>query len=164
MFLARGADSAPSCGVSMAEHGDDSALRNTLVHVTQAIRVLDVGSLTRRRALTSLESVNARRVSSWLLIAVTVFVVFGHVCALPVHVHAGAVTTHAEDHPEHGDEASHGGSCEALRASPSVALPALPAVRLDIALLIALPAEVAALPVGASESPPLFLLHAVLRI
>jgi hypothetical protein len=133
--------------------------------VTQAIRVPDVRSLTRRRALTSLESVNARRVSSWLLIAVSVFVVFGHVCALPVHVHAGAVTTHAEDHPEHGgDEAPHGGSCEALRASPSVALPALPAVRLDIALLIALPAEVAALPVGASESPPLFLLHAVLRI
>jgi hypothetical protein len=109
--------------------------------------------------------VKARRLSSWLLIGVAAFVVFGHVCALPVHVHAGAVTTHAEDHPEHGtDGASHGGSCEALRATPNIAVPALPAVRLDVDLLMALLTEVAAAPAVPDESPPLFLLHAVLRI
>ena len=115
--------------------------------------------------LTSLERVNARRLSSWLLIGVAVFVVLGHVCALPVHAHAGAVTTHAEDHPEHGsDGASHGGSCEALRATPNIALPALPASRLDVGLMMAHLTEVATLPAAPDESPPLFLLHAVLRI
>ena len=107
----------------------------------------------------------ARRLSSWLLIGVAVFVVLGHVCALPVHAHAGAVTTHAEDDPEHdSDGASHGGSCEALRATPNIALPALPAARLDVDLLMGLLAEVAAPPAAPDESPPLFLLHAVLRI
>jgi hypothetical protein len=109
--------------------------------------------------------VKARRLSSWLLIGVAVFVVLSHVCALPVHVHAGAVTTHSEDDREHGgDEASHGGSCEALRATPNIALPALPAARLDVDLLMALFAEVAAPPAAPDGSPPLFLLHAVLRI
>jgi hypothetical protein len=107
----------------------------------------------------------ARRLSSWLLIGVAAFGVFGHVCALPVHVHAGAVTTHSEHHPEHGnDEASHGGSCEALKATPNIVLPALPAARLDVDLLMALFAEVAAPPAAPDGSPPLFLLHAVLRI
>jgi hypothetical protein len=109
--------------------------------------------------------VKAQRLSSWLLIGVALFVVMGHVCALPVHAHAGAVTTHAEDDPEHGsDGASHGGSCEALRATPNIALPALPAARLDVDLLMALLAEVATPPAAPDESPPLFLLHAVLRI
>lgn len=121
--------------------------------------------MTGRRALTSLERVSPRRLSSWLLVAVAVLVVFGHVCALPVHAHAGVVTTHGEDHSEHGsDEAGHGGSCEALRATPSIALPALPAARLDVGPLMALVNEVATPRAAADESPPLFLLHAVLRI
>ena len=107
----------------------------------------------------------ARRLSSWVLIGVAVFVVFSHVCALPVHALAGAVTTHAEYDPEHGDDgASHGGSCEALRATPNIALPALPAMRLDADLLMALLTEVAAPSAAPDESPPLSLLHAVLRI
>ena len=107
----------------------------------------------------------ARRLSSWLLIGVAVFVVLGHVCALPVHAHAGTVTTHSEDDHEHGrDDASHGGSCEALRATPNIALPALPAARLEVELLMALLTEVAAPPAAPNGSPPLFLLHAVLRI
>jgi hypothetical protein len=107
----------------------------------------------------------ARRLSSWLLIGVAAFVVFGHVCALPVHVHAGAVTTHSEHHPEHGnDEASHGGSCEALKATPNIVLPALPAARLDLDLLMAIRTDLATPTAAAEESPPLFLLHAVLRI
>ncbi len=109
----------------------------------------------------------ARRLSSWLLIGVAVFVVLGHVCALPVHIHAGAVTTHAEDHPEHGgDEAAHGGSCEALRASASFDAPALiptsfvlPVVGVPDTQL----AHVTLSPTPAS-SPPLFLLHLALLI
>jgi hypothetical protein len=109
--------------------------------------------------------VNARRLSPWLFIAVAVFVVLGHVCALPVHAHAGAVTTHTDDHPDHdGHAASHGGSCEALRATPNIELPALPTVRLDVGLLTALLTKVATPPAAPNESPPLFLLHAVLRI
>jgi hypothetical protein len=121
--------------------------------------------LTGARALTNLGLVNARRLSSWLLIAVAVFVVLGHVCALPVHAHAGAVTTHAEDHSEHGgDEAAHGGSCEALRATPNIDLPAQVAVRLDVELVPAMLTEAAPARTDPEASPPLFLLHAVLRI
>lgn len=107
----------------------------------------------------------ARRLSSWLLLGVAVFVVLAHVCALPVHAHAGTVTTHSENDHEHGsNDASHGGSCEALRATPNIALPALPAARLEVELLMALPTEVAAPLAAPNGSPPLFLLHAVLRI
>ena len=110
---------------------------------------------------------NGRRLSSWLLVGVAIFIVLGHVCALPVHVHAGAVTTHTEDHPERGsDEAAYGGSCEALRTSSNVDAPAL------------LPTGVAPLVIGSLEihrayttsapapasSPPLFLLHTALLI
>jgi hypothetical protein len=62
--------------------------------------------------------VSHRRLSSWLPVGVAVFVVLGHVCALPVHVHAGAVTTDAEDHPEHGgDKGTHGGRVRPGRPS-----------------------------------------------
>jgi|SRR5215831_9726634 len=115
--------------------------------------------------LTSLDLVNVRRFSSGLLIAVAVLVVLGHVCALPVHVHAGVVTAHSEDDHGHGsDEASHGGSCEALSATPNVALPVLPAVRLDVGLLMARLAQLATPSAALDESSPLFLLHVVLRI
>ena len=107
------------------------------------------------------------RPSSWLLLGVAIFVVLGHICAAPVHAHAGAVTTHSDDHEEGGaDEAAHGGSCETLRASFDFHTPAL------------LPAGIA-LPVvsgpqihqssgkstpSPTSSPPLFLLHAALLI
>jgi hypothetical protein len=111
--------------------------------------------------------VKIRRLSSWLLIGVAVFVVLGHVCALPVHAHAGAVTTHAEDHSEPGgDGAVHGGSCEALRASFSFDAPALvppgfiPLVTNDSGATLAR----ATLSPAPTRSPPLFLLHAALLI
>src|SRR5262245_20973077 len=101
------------------------------------------------------------------LVSVAVFVVMGHICAGPIHAHAGTLTTHSEDHPEHGsDEAAHGGSCEALRTSASIDLPALPAAGLDVVLITAL-REVAGVPPTApapDTSPPLFLLHAALLI
>ena len=108
-----------------------------------------------------------RRASSLFLVAVAMFVVLGHICAAPFHAHAGAVTTHSEDHPERGsDEAAHGGSCEALRTTANVDLPSLPAARLDIVLLTELlGATTLEAPLPAPDtSPPLFLLHSSLLI
>src|SRR5438093_13031166 len=71
---------------------------------------------------------NHGRVSSWLLVGIAIFVVLGHICAAPLHAHAGAVTTHNEEHQHgrHDDEAVHAGSCDALRADFGVHTPALP--------------------------------------
>src|ERR671931_2370345 len=70
---------------------------------------------------------NGRVALSWSLIGIAILATFSHICAAPFHAHAGAMTTHSEDHPERGsDEAAHGGSCEALRTSQPDA-PALPA-------------------------------------
>ncbi|MGH7671715.1 MAG: hypothetical protein ACREMC_02360 [Gemmatimonadales bacterium] len=107
------------------------------------------------------------RLSTWLLVALAIFVVLGHVCALPIHAHAGAVTTHTEDHPEHGsDEAAHSGSCEALRAHASVDTPVLLPARLVLPAIgdpETQRAHTTPAP-GPASSPPLFLLHAALLI
>jgi hypothetical protein len=121
--------------------------------------------LTANRLVTTLLPQMTRTPSSMFLVAVAILVVMGHICAGPFHAHAGTVTTHSEDHPEHGSgEAPHGGSCEALRATPNVDLPALPAVRLDVELLMAILTQIATSLAAPDASPPLFLLHAVLRI
>ena len=121
--------------------------------------------LTANRPATTLQAVMTLRPSSILLVAIAIVVVMGHICAGPFHAHAGTVTTHSEDHPEHGsDEAAHGGSCEALRATPNIDLPALPAVRLDVVPHTAILIATATPPFALDTSPPLFLLHAVLRI
>jgi hypothetical protein len=110
---------------------------------------------------------NRGRLRSWLLVGAAIFVVLGHICAAPVHAHAGAVTTHSEDHPESGaDDAAHGGSCETLRADFNFHAPAL--VPAGLVLPIVSDPEirdalVASVPEPAS-SPPLFLLHAALLI
>jgi hypothetical protein len=105
------------------------------------------------------------RASSIFLVAIAILVVMGHICAGPFHAHAGAVTTHSEDHPERGsDEAAHGGSCEALKATPNIDLPALPAARLDVMQLTAISTAIARPLPAPDTSPPLFLLHAVLLI
>jgi hypothetical protein len=121
--------------------------------------------LTENRHVTTLQAVMTRRPLSIFLVAIAIAVVMGHICAGPFHAHAGTVTTHSEDHPEHGgDEAAHAGSCEALRVTTNIDLPALPAVRLDVVSLTAILIATAT-PLSARDtSPPLFLLHAVLRI
>ena len=121
--------------------------------------------MTANRDVTTLLPQMTRTASSMFLVAVAILVVMGHICAGPLHAHAGTVTTHSEDHPEHGSGgAPHGGSCEALRATPNVDLPALPAVRLDVMPLTVI-LNATATPLSARDtSLALFLLHAVLRI
>jgi hypothetical protein len=105
------------------------------------------------------------RMSSLVVVVIAVLTVLGHVCAGPLHAHAGAVTSHAQDHDaSHNDEAAHGGSCEALQTAPSVAMPALPVTRLEAVVLTAAPTAVAAPAPAPCASPPLFLLHVVLLI
>lgn len=108
---------------------------------------------------------------SWLLVAIAVLMVLGHICAEPFHAHAGVVTTHEgpESHagaPESSD-AIHAASCDAVKApsSPDAPLAVLVPVG-AVPVLAALPVRqlveaYAAIVVG---SPPLFLLHAALLI
>ena len=110
---------------------------------------------------------NGRHLSDWLLVGVAILVVLGHICAAPIHAHAGVVTTHSEDHPESGsDEAAHGSSCEALRADSDVDAPALLSTGIVLPVigdLEALHPHATSAPAPTS-SPPLFLLHAALLI
>ena len=110
---------------------------------------------------------NSGRLSSWLLVGIAIFVVLGHICAAPVHAHAGAVTTHAEEHPESGsDEAAHGGSCETLRADFHFHAPALLPTGIVLAVIGGPENRHACVPAAPApaSSPPLFLLHAALLI
>ena len=121
--------------------------------------------LTPRCCVTTLRALMTSRTSSIFLVAIAVLVVMGHICAGPFHAHAGTVTTHTEDHSERGsDEAAHGGSCEALRATPSIDLPALPAARLDVVPFTGILTPITRPLPAPGTSPPLFLLHAVLLI
>ena len=95
----------------------------------------------------------------------------GHICALPFHAHAGAITTHEESQSHHGgdhpdDDAAHAGSCEAVKSAPVAIDSSLLAT---VATVVAMVQESARLLVDADDavvlgSPPLFLLHASLLI
>src|SRR5262249_22318981 len=110
------------------------------------------------------------RLSTWLLLGVALFVVVGHICAEPFHVHAGTVTTHGESEPDHstGEVARHGGLCEAVRADvlyfqfpalvPSQVEIAIPGLRFGASL----PTDFA--PAATGSPPRLFLLHSALLI
>jgi len=104
---------------------------------------------------------------SLLVVALAVFAALAHMCAGPLHVHAGAVTAHEDRHSEHdhGDTA-HGGSCEALKSATIMPVPAASSclaatVLADTAGRSAPVFDSAPL---ATPSPPLFLLHAALLI
>jgi hypothetical protein len=104
-----------------------------------------------------------------LLLALSLFVILSHVCALPAHA-AGLDTVlgHTDAAHDHhaGDESVHGGSCEAVRSTavvqpqpaPAPAVAGVPVVR-----LLVRPTPERARPAIAA-SPPLFLLHASLLI
>jgi len=108
-----------------------------------------------------------RGVGSQLLVGVAILIALGHVCALPVHAHVGAMAPHAEDHPERGsDEATHDGSCDALRASSNVDAPALQptGIVLPVIATVGVHRAHATLAPAATSSPPLFLVHSALLI
>ena len=111
------------------------------------------------------------RGSYWLLVVIAVVMVLGHICALPFHAHAGAITTHEEreSHHGHGDadeDTAHAASCDAVKAPPHAdGAPVL--VALGTAPVVVLPPARHLVEADASVvvgSPPLFLLHAVLLI
>jgi hypothetical protein len=114
-----------------------------------------------------------RRLSHWFLPFVAMLAVFGHICALPFHAHAGIVTTHeshSAEHDEHSagghDEQSHLGSCEMLRAVSAY----LAVVIVAAGPVLLPPLDTQSVGVWSpaailtSVSPPLFLLHASLLI
>jgi hypothetical protein len=114
---------------------------------------------------------NRHRLGSCLFVALAAFMVLGHICTLPFHAHAGAITTHEESQSHHGgqhpdDDAAHAGSCEAAKSAPvAIDTSLLPTVGTVVAVV----QESADLPGDADGavvlgSPPLFLLHASLLI
>ena len=112
------------------------------------------------------------QLSYWLLVAIAVVMVLGHICALPFHAHAGVITTHSEERDSHHGDADpnedviHAASCDAAKAPPAadgvtvlVPVGVVPLVISSTGLHL-VEADASIL-VG---SPPLFLLHAALLI
>jgi hypothetical protein len=104
-----------------------------------------------------------------LLLALGLFVVLGHVCALPVDA-TGLATLVGHTHGAHdessADDALHGASCEAVRSTfpaPPPVLAATPTTPVYLVTQIVPRSLVRLLPAFA-PSPPLFLLHASLLI
>jgi hypothetical protein len=104
-----------------------------------------------------------------LLLGLGLFVILGHVCALPAHAAGLDVVprhTDATHHEPSADESVHGGSCEAVRstfaAQPPVA-PVARAVSVTVVPRLTRPSPERVLQ-AAATSPPLFLLHASLLI
>jgi hypothetical protein len=56
----------------------------------------------------------------WALLAVLSATLLGHVCVLPLHAHAAAMTDQHGHDSDATDQAAHIGSCEALASSPIV--------------------------------------------
>lgn len=101
------------------------------------------------------------------LIVVSVLLMLGHVCDLPIETLLTIGHAEAGEHDSHGDSV-HTGSCEAVTPSDSAPPPTQRAA--SGALLFGLPvaaqtvARHVASPSAPSPSPPLFLLHAALLI
>ena len=120
---------------------------------------------------TVLANMRPHRLASALLVVLAVATVLGHICALPFHVHAGAITTHEERESHHGggdtgEDAVHAASCDAVK-SPSAAGDAVvlvPAGTVPIVTSAPVRHLVEAEASLVGTSPPLFLLHAVLLI
>jgi hypothetical protein len=105
--------------------------------------------------------------SRWALVTIAVATMLGHVCATPLYVHAGTVTTH-DDHSSSAEktDAVHAGSCDAVKAlrvtsDPLVATAAAPTPLLDSTAARLVRSK----PVpAATASLPLFRLHVSLLL
>ncbi len=103
------------------------------------------------------------RLSRWALVTIAVATMLGHVCALPLHVHAGTVTTH-DDHSGSTEETDPGAvKAPTVTSDPLVAMAAAPTPLLDSTVARLVRSKPVPGPV-ATASPPLFLLHASLLI
>ena len=104
----------------------------------------------------------------WGVLLLTVGMLIGHVCALPIHGHLDTAPWHSDEaQPHDADEAVHAGSCEILPSS-GVACPAVMTIAAYVAATPGEPLQrwidrgsISPLP---TASPPLFLLHAALLI
>jgi hypothetical protein len=109
--------------------------------------------------------------SSWLLVAIMVVGVLGHICALPFHAHAGAITAHEEGQSHHSGQhpdgdAVHAGSCEVVK-SAHVGLDGVMPASLGVVSVVTAESPHRSVDVDSAivfSSPPLFLLHAALLI
>src|SRR5262245_4944523 len=119
--------------------------------------------------------VRAGRWSSWFLVTLGAVLVLTHVCVEPFPVHAvearvGVITEHGTHDTHDGDDetrhdAAHAASCDAVKAQSSSMLDALvlDAIGGVVSEVTATRSERADAP-AIPGSPPLFLLHAALRI
>jgi hypothetical protein len=110
------------------------------------------------------------RGARWILLALSLLLLTGHVCVLPTHGHAEPAATPADaDHSRDGGagDGAHGASCEALRSSspgsPAVA-PSAVTVGADVVAPCRRCVGCSDAPKAVASSPPLFLLHAALLI
>ena len=109
------------------------------------------------------------RSSYWLLVALAVAMVLGHICALPFHAHAGTITTHEHDaHHDDGkpsNESEHSGSCDALKTTAAAhGAPVVVALGPVSSVVVRSTRQVPSAEAVLFGSPPLFLLHNVLLI
>jgi hypothetical protein len=111
-----------------------------------------------------------RDVPHWMLVAIAIAAVLGHICALP-HAHAGEpVAPMSHGHDDEADRSTpgdvHGASCEVVQtAAASLAAPACATVT-AAPQISSRPSVVVRAPMVTARgpSPPLFLLHASLLI
>lgn len=100
------------------------------------------------------------------LFIVAIIAVLGHVCVLPLHVHAVPVEGHGSHGESPADDSVHAASCDALKgtsATPSI-VPAATWTALVVVEPFALRLFDTAPAAAHAESPPLFLLHSSLLI
>src|SRR5688572_111328 len=115
--------------------------------------------------------VRGRPALGWLVLALALFAMLGHVCVLPHEAHASGDEPSGHHYRHHDgsspDDALHSASCEAVRSSVTSAAPVVHAAGTPVTTLPsglehgAMPGR---LPRAVATSPPLFLLHSSLRI
>jgi hypothetical protein len=136
-----------------------------------AVRVVRALTVARRRVrCVSMQRLfGSHGIIGWLTLAVAVFAVLGHVCVVPHEAHAvtdAGATGHGQHEGHSHDDAVHAASCEAVAASVASSAAVLHTVG-SVMRATCTPAptviHAAGGPVPAT-SPPLFLLHAALRI
>jgi hypothetical protein len=115
--------------------------------------------------------VRGRPALGWLVLALALFAVLGHVCVLPHEAHASGDEPPGH-HDSHHDgpaphDALHSASCEAVRSSVTPAAPIVAAAAMAVTVMpsgIERGAIPTVRPLAIAPSPPLFLLHSAFRI